>query len=153
MRRLSQGFALLEIMIVVLIIGLLAAICIPMFQKARTDALAVRFINDLKKASDAFELYAMENGDYPPDRTPGVIPPGMAEYLPKMDWWAQTVIGGQWDWDFLQYQFGCRAGLSVYRPRWAYTEMLLIDRKIDDGDLSSGMFRKRPAGYVYIIQK
>jgi len=153
MKASRQGFALLEVMMVVLIIGMLAAICIPMFQKARMDSLAVRFMNDITKACDAFEMYAMENGAFPPDRTPGVIPPGMSEYLPRLDWSGDTVIGGRWDWDYGQAQFGCNAGVSVYRPDWIPSQMVLIDEKLDDGNLSTGMFRKRPAGYIYIIEK
>jgi hypothetical protein len=30
--------------------------------------------------------------------------------------------------------------------------MAAIDAKLDDGDLSTGLFRKRPAGYIYVIE-
>ena len=139
MRSDRYGFALLEIMMVVLIIGLLAAICIPMFRKARMDTLAVRFVNDIRKASDAFEMYAMEKGSYPPDRNPGKIPPGMSECLPKMSWSAPTVIGGLWDWDYMVPQFGCLAGVSVYRPKWSDAEMLLIAVQRPDGTWIEGV--------------
>ena len=56
------------------------------------------------------------------------------------------------DWDFLQYQFGGRAGVSVYQPQWTDADMAEIDSKLDDGSLSTGCFRKRTDGYIYIIQ-
>jgi type IV pilus assembly protein PilA len=145
-----QGFTLVEIMIVVAIIGLLAAIAIPSFVKARKRAQATTFISDLRVACDAFELYTMEKGTYPPDKTPGVIPPGMADYLAKTHWTEKTPIGGQWDWD--NGQFGSKAGVSVYEPDRTVLEMQEIDKMIDDGNLGTGIFRQRAQGYIMIIE-
>lgn len=57
----KSGFTLVEIMIVVLIIGLLAAIAIPSFAKARTRARISACINNLRQIDSAKEQYAMEN--------------------------------------------------------------------------------------------
>ena len=57
----KAGFTLVEIMIVVAIIGLLAAIAIPNFVKARTTAQANACINNLRQIDGAKEQYMLEN--------------------------------------------------------------------------------------------
>jgi prepilin-type N-terminal cleavage/methylation domain-containing protein len=57
-----QGFTLVEIMIVVAIIGLLAAIAIPSFMRARTTSQQNACVNNLRMIEDGKERYAMEMG-------------------------------------------------------------------------------------------
>ena len=57
----KSGFTLVEIMIVVAIIGLLAAIAIPNFVKARTSSQANACINNLRQYDGAVQQYALEN--------------------------------------------------------------------------------------------
>ena len=57
----QSGFTLVEIMIVVAIIGLLAAIAIPNFVKARSTSQQNACINNLRQMDGAMEQYALEN--------------------------------------------------------------------------------------------
>jgi prepilin-type N-terminal cleavage/methylation domain-containing protein len=56
------GFTLVEIMIVVAIIALLAAIAVPGFLRARKRSQASKILNDLRMIDGAVDQYAIETG-------------------------------------------------------------------------------------------
>ena len=59
-KRRRSGFTLVEIMIVVAIIALLAAIAVPGFLRARKRSQAARILNDLRLIDSACDQYAIE---------------------------------------------------------------------------------------------
>ena len=68
-------------MIVVAIIGLLAAIAIPNFVKARTTAQTNACINNLRQISGAVETWALENRKVPTDAVADADIFGAALYI------------------------------------------------------------------------
>ena len=58
----TKGFTLVEIMIVVVIIGLLAAMAIPAFQKVRQSSQDKAVLNNARQLSAASDQYFLENG-------------------------------------------------------------------------------------------
>jgi len=72
----KAGFTLVEIMIVVAIIGLLAAIAIPNFVKARATSQANACINNMRQIDAAVNQWALEN-----HKTTGSTAPTLATDL------------------------------------------------------------------------
>lgn len=57
----KKGFTLVEIMIVVVIIGLLAAMAIPAFQRVRQNSRVSAMDNDARQLASAAQQYMLEN--------------------------------------------------------------------------------------------
>jgi prepilin-type N-terminal cleavage/methylation domain-containing protein len=149
-RASKRGFTLVEIMLVVVIIGMLAMLAYPMIAKSRENAKSARFINDLRNGVHAFELYALQTGYYPEDTGPGIKPADMEDELKRPQWDKTTPIGGSWDWAVDQGDY--YAGVVVVGPTVAPSVLQSIDSRIDDGDLSTGIFQSTGLGVVYIIE-
>jgi prepilin-type N-terminal cleavage/methylation domain-containing protein len=62
--RLRQGFTLIELLIVVVIIGILAAIAIPKFANTKEKSVVAAMKSDLRNLASAQESYWVENRTY-----------------------------------------------------------------------------------------
>ena len=66
MKARKSGFTLVEILIVVVILGILAAIVIPQFTDASTEAKEAALASDLQTMRSQIELYKIQHNDEPP---------------------------------------------------------------------------------------
>ena len=64
--RAKSGFTLVEILIVVVILGILAAIVIPQFTGASTEAKVSSVVSDLQSMRSQIELYKLQHNDQLP---------------------------------------------------------------------------------------
>lgn len=63
--RLSSGFTLIEILVVVLILGILGAFVIPQFMDQPDKARIVAAKHDIQSITSALKMYRLDNGVYP----------------------------------------------------------------------------------------
>ena len=93
-RRAQAGFTLIELMVVLVIIGVLAALIVPNVLDRADDARATAARTDVNNLMQALKLYRLDNQRYPSGEqglqalvakpTAGVIPPNWKPYLEKL---------------------------------------------------------------------
>ena len=136
-------------MIVVVIIGVLAAVAIPNFLSMQRKARVGRTASEMRSLSQAFVAYYASNGQYPAD-SHLTLPAGMSEYINPAIWANGTPIGGTYNWEGPDsYPY---AGLSIFPADAApVNELTMLDHMLDDGDLSQGNFRYGTNGRPTLI--
>jgi general secretion pathway protein G len=93
-RRKTRGFTLLELMVVVVIIGVLAALIAPAVLDRADDAKVTAARTDVTNLMNALKLYRLDNGRYPSSDqgldalvnrpTTGSVPSNWKTYLDKL---------------------------------------------------------------------
>src|SRR3954462_2118683 len=139
-----RAFTLVEIMVVVVIIGLLAAAALPAYRLITLRSRATSVVNDLRTFSTVFITYSIQNGRYPDDGSPQVVPPQVAGQLPN-NFSQPTPIGGVYKWNFDVPADGIPAkaaiiiqGDSTHPILDDLDQLEIVDKQIDDGNLSTG---------------
>ncbi len=81
------GFTLVELLVVIIIIGILAALLIPTINAARNASRRAVVVLEISQLASALEQYKDKNaGDYPPDwSNPTLVVPHLARGFPRHD--------------------------------------------------------------------
>jgi len=153
--RARAAFTLVEILIVVVILGILAAMVILLVGNPRRDTEQASFETDLKSFGQAATLYYAKTGEFLEDGSSGQLPAGFADYIDENAWVLPTPIGGVWDSEYNDN--GVTSAVGVHFNGTGATQndtyMTQIDTQIDNGDLATGAFRKLADGRFYYIIK
>jgi type IV pilus assembly protein PilA len=92
LNRDNRGFTLVEIMIVVAIVGLLAALAVPGFVKARKQSQGRRIMNDCRQMDAAIDQWSVNSGIADGTTVDSVA---AGTYL-KTAWNTIDLLGNQW---------------------------------------------------------
>jgi prepilin-type N-terminal cleavage/methylation domain-containing protein len=158
-RRSGGAFTLVEIMVVVVIIGLLAAVAMPTFRQVSMRSKATATVNDIRQFSAVFLTYSHQNGRWPAETDAGVIPTEVTDSLPK-NFSQRTPIGGLYDWDYDVSPGGVPAKAAITITSVSGNPMSddaalveYIDNLLDDGVLTSGNVQYNAGSLVFIIER
>jgi prepilin-type N-terminal cleavage/methylation domain-containing protein len=77
------GFTIVELMVVVTIIGVLAAIGLPKFRDVQRRAVATQMLGDLDAIRHAALSFYVDSGYFPPDAGTAEVPRNLGAYLPN----------------------------------------------------------------------
>jgi prepilin-type N-terminal cleavage/methylation domain-containing protein len=115
MRASRPGFTLIELLIVVVIIGILAAIAIPKFANTKSKAYIAAMKSDLRNLVTAEESYFADSAKYATDTTKGMkFKPSTGVAMPKI-----AVFPGSWLATNTHSQltsFSCGIGVNTTNP-------------------------------------
>lgn len=132
-------------MIVVVIIGILAALGIPAFQRVRERSIASRLTNDFRQFEAGVQRYILESGQTPAAALGGVVPTGMDGYLPA-SYTLPSPLGGNY------LRSGPSANIVLRGSSATDALMQPIDDALDDGDLTTGNYTEIiGTGYGYRV--
>lgn len=149
---------MVEIMIVVVIIGLLAAMGIPAFQKVRQKSHATRIANDMKKIAEDFQLMMFNNPSLPNgiynNAGDGSVPAGFnAADLPpsifKKPINEQSLLGV----NIRASEAGSNTAVVNLIGVSDVTILQMADGMIDDGNLETGDLRYNGSFFTLVFYR
>jgi len=108
MKRDQRGFTLMELMIVIVIIGVLAAIGIPAYNNYVKKAKAAKCQANRRTLDAAVGLYHAEHGDYPTVEGTSTLQSVLKEYLDNADE-LTCPEGGTYSLDTASHKVVCTA--------------------------------------------
>lgn len=105
MKRKTRGFTLIEVMVVVVILSILAAIIVPKVMDRPDTARLVKVQSDIRALESALNLYKLDNFDYPSTEE------GLEALVPK---YVARLSNDPWGNPYLYLSPGLHGDMDVY---------------------------------------
>lgn len=149
-----RAFSLIEILVVVIVIGILAAIVVPNSINANDTARIAATAEDLRAIGMAVESYRSTEGRWPRDVNRAVMPTELEGAFKSGNPFDKNVpIGGVYDYDGATSSRGPRISIrgGTGNPLPSNDIIQQLDDYMDDGDLTTGRIRHQGGAIMYLI--
>jgi type II secretory pathway pseudopilin PulG len=148
-----SAFTLVEIIVIVIVIGILAAIAAPKFVGAQVDTELASTAEDLRAIEYAVSMYYAKHGSYPRDVNRSQAVSVLGEFFKTENPFQKIApIGGVYDYEgppnWSPVQISIR---SERRGSHSQERAQQLDEYMDNGDLSTGSVRRKGSRTYYII--
>ena len=148
-----KAFTLIELIVVIVVIGILAAVSIPKFVDASEETNLTATSEDLRAIVNAVSMYHAKYGSYPRDvnrrQVVGVLDPFFKDTNPFSK---PAPIGGVYDYEgppnWSPVQISIR---SETASNHSEATAIALDEYMDDGDLTTGSIRRQGNRTYYIV--
>lgn len=118
-RKKQGGFTLIEVMVVVMILGILAAIVVPRIVSRPEEAKIVKAKQDIARIEAALDLYRLDNGMYPTQQqglqalvTKPTIPPAPSNW--STSGYVNRLPTDPWNNDYQYQNPGTHGEIDIY---------------------------------------
>jgi len=151
---LHRAFTMIELLVVIIVVGILAAMVVPKFATAQQDTSLAATAEDLKVIEAALQMYVAKNGTYPRDVNRTKYPPELKPYFKNGNPFEKLVpLGGKYDyegppnWNPVQISMRTESGTVGHTE----AEAQRLDDYMDDGNLATGLIRRQGGRTYYIV--
>ncbi|MHA7814079.1 MAG: type II secretion system protein [Phycisphaerales bacterium] len=147
------AFTMIELVIIVVVIGILAAVSVPKFVGAQVETELTSTAEDLRAIENALSMYYAKNGAYPRDVNRSQVVGVLAPYFKSENPFEKPApIGGVYDYEgppnWSPVQISIR---SERRGSHSQETAIALDEYMDNGDLDTGSIRRSGNRTYYIV--
>ncbi|MEM7810935.1 MAG: prepilin-type N-terminal cleavage/methylation domain-containing protein [Planctomycetota bacterium] len=149
--RRRAGFTLVELIVVVAVLGLLAAVAMPKFSGVADESRRSAFAAQLGTFVDALETYHAEHGSWPSDSPTRQMPSELSPYLNAAAWESRTPLDGEWDFEPNVGGVTAAVGVQYYYGTPVPADLEAVDAVLDDGNTETGSLRWVTTDRFYFV--
>jgi general secretion pathway protein G len=133
----SAGFTLIEVMVVVVILGILAAVIVPKIMSRPEQARIVKAKQDVTAIQSALDLYKLDNGSYPTtdQGLQALVSKPTSDPIPrnwKSDGYLQKLPVDPWGQDYQYVNDNEKLKIFSYGPKGKDSDTEISNENVDE---------------------